>query len=141
MNLFDGHRKIELILSEKDIRILKITFPTKIFLENFSGSGSNLLRKLKNGLYSIGKVSNRTYFKDFSGVYLVDTNQVTTNYFLIFNNPHLYSCIQMNSRVKKLTGINTQIDELEKNFFNEIVQQNLSILYTLQCFGKFYSFC
>jgi hypothetical protein len=139
MNLIQAQRTIQGILGKNEIQILKITISSKKFLELFHGSGSNFLRKLKNGLYSLGGKTNREFFRNFSGFYLIYYSKDVTELFLVYDDSSSFSQIQLYARIKKLTGIDSNIEVVIHEEFLILLNTNPNMTQKMQCFGEFYS--
>ena len=138
MNLIQAQRTIQGILGKNEIQILKITISSKKFLGSFHGSGSNFLRKLKNGLYSLGGKTNREFFRNFSGFYLIYYSKDVTELFLVYDDSSSFSQIQLFARIKKLTGIDSTIEVETTDEFHLKLNGNFNLLFSFQSFGKLY---
>jgi hypothetical protein len=118
---------------------IRIRVPQRRINNYFSGSPSKLFRMLKNGLYSIGGVTNREFFSGWSGVYFSRSDSNDFEMVILYDKeqgiPDTEEAIQ---RIKKLTGIDTEIELGDLEGFRERIDEITRIRTQVQLFGSAY---
>jgi hypothetical protein len=91
-------------------------------------------------LNSFQWISNREYFKNLLGCYFSFAGTETIEIIVLYDSSrsnHL-NHIQIKTRIKKLLGLNTDIELGDYNQFSERILEMISIERKTQTFGEFY---
>lgn len=128
-NSFIKNYSTQVILIEVDRTIFynKFEHPKKFF------------RYLKNGMYSLNRITNRTYFKNVSGLYLTfdDNLKVRILIFCDMSKGELNE-LQVKIRVGKLLGPSVDVSFPKSNEYSEIVDLIFLSYRQVQPFGEYY---
>jgi hypothetical protein len=129
----------ENIREKKDLQAVKIETKNTLFNKKFNGSISYFFRCLKNGLYSFNGVSNRDYFKEISGMYFSLEEGEELEIIIVFDEKSKsLNEIQVKTRIKKLLGIESQIQIGSLAQFEERISEMFGIRRKTQSFGDYY---
>jgi hypothetical protein len=131
-------KKLNEILESDNFGVIYIKTSPIIFHKRFFGI-SNFFKTLKNGLYSINKVSNRVYFRGISGIYMsleMDSNLEI----IILYNPQItpLNSLQVKTRVRKLLGLGTEVKLGLINDYQNQIERISKIKTESQVFGDYY---
>lgn len=139
MALIKERRILDYFKNKTDTKAVSIKTSSSIFETKFDGSIHKFFQTLKNSLHSINGITNREFFKNFSGTYFFLDNSVDMNLIIIYdkstNNPNE---LQFRVRVKKLLGIKTEIEFGELNEFIIRLEYSSRIVKENQLFGNYY---
>lgn len=128
-NSFIKNYSSQVILIEVDRTIFykKYEHPKKFF------------RYLKNGMYSLNRITNRTYFKNVSGLYLTfeDSLKVSILIFCDISKGELNE-LQVKIRVGKLLGPSVNVSFPKSDDYSELVKQVFLYSRQVQPFGEYY---
>jgi hypothetical protein len=138
MNLTKGQTLFKELLETPNLSFMKLTIPNQVYIDQFKGSPSDFLKKLKNGLYSLAGKTNREFFRNLSGCYLCNVSISHTDIFLIMDDISHLSPLQVNIRIKKLIGTSSTLHDITKSSFELEVLNTPNLLMSIQCFGDWY---
>jgi hypothetical protein len=94
---------------------------------------------VKNGLYSLGGQSNRSFFKDLSGVYFtLESNGIVEILIVYDTSIRILNQLQLMTRLKKLLGLSVKIEIGGYNDYRSKILEILHIKRDVQPFGDFY---
>lgn len=138
MPLHNDYQFIMSFVSKYDVQIIHIECNRELFGKRFS-STKDFFRKLKNGLYSFNKISNRVFFKGISGVYLsLDTNTTMSILILLDLSKGPLNELQTSIRIKKLLGLSVKIDFPDKSLIETLICDYFQFTREFQSFGDLY---
>lgn len=134
------HQKlIDRLRANPNMKAIRVLTTTDNFERRFDGSISFFFRKLKNSKNSIGSLTNRTFFKNLSGCYFSLEETDLFEIIILYDS----SLSQLNQtqiviRIKKLLGLNTQIEFGDFNAYESRIKEMIGIVRKTQTFGDFY---
>jgi hypothetical protein len=111
-----------------------IKIPTSRIKKLFSGNPARFFRTLKNGLHSIGGLSNRKFFEGFSGIYFYITTTESMEMVILYQSS--YSVDNIKHRIKKLLGIDAEISFGTVEDFKHKIEEIIQIKTQCQFFGN-----
>ena len=117
--------------SQSDAIYLKI--PNSRIQKLFGGNPAHFFRMLKNGLHSLGGVSNRTFFKGFTGIYFYISNLDTMEMIILYEGTYPYQ--ETKYRIKKLLGIDVELEFGKAETFKSKIEEILQLKTQSQFFG------
>ncbi len=117
--------------SQSDAIYLKI--PNSRIQKLFEGNPAHFFRMLKNGLHSLGGVSNRTFFKGFTGIYFYISNLDTMEMIILYEGTYPYQ--ETKHRIKKLLGIDVELEFGKAEAFKSKIEEILQVKTQSQFFG------
>ena len=132
-------KKLNEIVQSDHFGVIQIKTSPYIFHKRFFGV-SSFFKSLKNGLYSINKITNRVYFRGLSGVYMSLENDSNLEIIILYD-PTLtpLNPLQVKTRVVKLLGLGTEVNlGLISEFKNEI-NRILQVRTETRVFGEYHS--
>jgi hypothetical protein len=97
------------------------------------GNPSHFFRMLKNGLHSLGGVSNRTFFKGFTGIYFYISNLDTMEMIILYEGTYPYQ--ETKHRIKKLLGIDVELEFGKAETFKSKIEEIVQLKTQSQFFG------
>jgi hypothetical protein len=131
-------RIIESIQDRKNLKAIHIKTSFSNFNKRFSDV-SKFFRTMKNSLHSVGRQTNRTFFKGLSGMYLSETDGIDFEIIIIYDdNVKELNRIQVITRLRKLLGFDIQIDFGSFDQFDVRIRQMVGIERKVQKFGNWY---
>jgi hypothetical protein len=117
--------------SQSDAIYLKI--PNSRIQKLFGGNPAHFFRRLKNGLHSLGGVSNRTFFKGFTGIYFYISNLDTMEMIILYEGTYPYQ--ETKHRIKKLLGIDVELEFGKAETFKSKIEEIVQLKTQSQFFG------
>jgi hypothetical protein len=99
----------------------------------FGGNPAQFFRILKNGLHSLGGVSNRIFYKGLTGVYFYITTHESMEMVILYNGA--YPENQTRHRIKKILGIDAELEFGGVESFKSKIMEILEIKTQSQFFG------
>jgi hypothetical protein len=99
----------------------------------FGGNPAQFFRILKNGLHSIGGLSNRKFFEGFSGAYFYMTTHESMEMVILYKGA--YPENQTRHRIKKILGIDVRLEFGGVESFKSKIMDILEIKTQSQFFG------
>jgi hypothetical protein len=117
--------------SQSDAIYLKI--PNSRIKKLFGGNPAHFFRMLKNGLHSLGGVSNRTFFKGFTGIYFYISNLDTMEMIILYEGTYPYQ--ETKHRIKKLLGIDVELEFGKAETFKSKIEEIVQLKTQSQFFG------
>ena len=99
----------------------------------FGGNPAQFFRILKNGLHSLGGVSNRVFFKGFTGIYFYMTTHESMEMVILYQGAYLEN--QTRHRIKKILGIDVELEFGGVESFKSKIMDILEIKTQSQFFG------
>ena len=117
--------------SQSDAIYLKI--PNSRIQKLFRGNPAHFFRMLKNGLHSLGGVSNRTFFKGFTGIYFYISNLDTMEMIILYEGTYPYQ--ETKHRIKKLLGIDVELEFGKAETFKSKIEEIVQLKTQSQFFG------
>ena len=99
----------------------------------FGGNPAQFFRILKNGLHSLGGVSNRVFFKGFTGIYFYMTTHESMEMVILYQGSYLEN--QTRHRIKKILGIDVELEFGGVESFKSKIMDILEIKTQSQFFG------
>jgi len=131
-------RIIESIQGRKNLYAIHIKTSYTNFNKRFSDV-SKFFRTMKNSLHSVGRQTNRTFFKGLSGMYLSETDGIDFEIIIIYDdNVKELNRIQVITRLRKLLGFDIQIDFGSFDQFDVRIRQMVGVERKVQKFGNWY---
>jgi hypothetical protein len=131
-------RIIESIQDRKNLKAIHIKTSFSNFNKRFSDV-SKFFRTMKNSLHSVGRQTNRTFFKGLSGMYLSETDGIDFEIIIIYDdNVKELNRLQVITRLRKLLGFDIQIDFGSFDQFDVRIRQMVGIERKVQKFGNWY---
>jgi hypothetical protein len=118
--------------SQADAIYLKI--PNSRIQKHFGGSPAHFFRMLKNGLHSLGGVSNRLFYKGLSGIYFSKSKLDTLEMVIIYEGT--YPQQETKHRIKKLLGIDVELEFGKAETFKSKIEEILQVKTQSQFFGN-----
>ena len=116
---------------QSDAIYLKI--PNSRIQKLFGGNPAYFFRMLKNGLHSLGGVSNRAFFKGFTGVYFYMSNLDTMEMIILYEGTYPYQ--ETKHRIKKLLGIDVELEFGKAETFKSKIEEIVKLKTQSQFFG------
>ncbi len=139
MPLLTDQRTLIKLKDNKHLEAIQIKTTTENFNERFDGSISQFFKTLKNGLNSFNGVSNREYFKGISGAYFSLSDGEEFEIIIIYDTSiKTLNQLQVITRLKKLLGLNIQIQFGTYDEFAPRIFHMLGITRKSQAFGEYY---
>jgi hypothetical protein len=134
------HIILEKIKEKQDLIAVRVKTPTNRFNEKFQGNMSYFFRALKNGLYTLNGISNRVYFKGISGIYysLLKGEELDIIFLIEPGEKKQLNNLQISTRIKKLLGIDTEVNVGKYGDFESELDKIASIKQKTQVFGDYY---
>lgn len=130
---------IESLRIKQNLLLVQVITTTENFEKRYEGSISYFFRCLKNGLYSLGGVSNREYFKGISGVYFsLEEGEEFEIIIIIDTSIKVLNELQIKSRIKKLLGYDAKINFGTYAEFEYRIKEMIGIKRKSQVFGDYY---
>ncbi len=117
--------------SQSDAIYLKI--PNSRIQKLFGGNPAHFFRMLKNGLHSLGGVSNRTFFKGFTGIYFYISNLDTMEMIILYEGTYPHQ--ETKHRIKKLLGIDVELEFGKAETFKSKIEEIVQLKTQSQFFG------
>ena len=140
MALIKEQNVLETMRSNENIRGIRIQTTSSNFESRYNGNVHNFFKTLKNSLQSVNGLSNRKYFKNFSGTYFfLDDGDETDIIILYDSSISNYTELQMRIRLRKLLGNNVSIEFGDVFAFADRLHQMTQIVRKFQTFGTYYS--
>lgn len=140
MPLLTDQRTLIKLKDNEQLEAIQIKTTTENFNERFDGSISQFFKTLKNGLNSFNGVSNREYFKGISGAYFSLSDGEVFEIIIIYDTSiKKLNQLQVITRLKKLLGLNIQIEFGTYDDFAPRIFHMLGITRKSQAFGEYYS--
>jgi hypothetical protein len=140
MPLLTDQRTLIKLKENEQLEAIQIKTTTENFNERFDGSISQFFKTLKNGLNSFNGVSNREYFKGISGAYFSLSDGEEFEIIIIYDTSiKKLNQLQVITRLKKLLGLNIQIEFGTYDDFAPRIFHMLGITRKSQAFGEYYS--
>lgn len=118
--------------NQSDAIYLKI--PNSRIQKLFGGNPAHFFRMLKNGLHSLGGVSNRVFFKGFTGIYFYISNLDTMEMIILYEGTYPYQ--ETKHRIKKLLGIDVELEFGKAETFRSKIEEILQVKTQSQFFGN-----
>lgn len=118
--------------SQSDAIYLKI--PNSRIQKLFGGNPAHFFRMLKNGLHSLGGVSNRKFYKGLSGIYFSKSKLDTLEMVIIYEGTYPYQ--ETKHRIKKLLGIDVELEFGKAETFKSKIEEILQVKTQSQFFGN-----
>jgi hypothetical protein len=116
-----------------------IGFPSRRMERYFNGSPSKFFRLLKNGLYSIGGVTNREFFSGLSGIYFSYMDSEKFEMLILYDREKGdIDRDGMEMRIKKLAGIDAELTFGDGEQFVSRIAEMTSVSTRTQTFGSEY---
>jgi hypothetical protein len=139
MALIKEQRIIDILSSNINIRAIRVLTDTDNFEKRFEGSISLFFRTLKNSMNSVGSISNRSFFKNLSGCYFSLEETKTFEIIILYDSSiSKLNTTQVIIRIKKLLGLNTQIQFGDFSDYETRIREMIGIVRKTQTFGDFY---
>lgn len=139
MALNKEQRLFETLQSNEAIKAIRIITPSQDFAKRFGGSTSKFFRSLKNGLHSINGISNRKFFKDFSGCYFSLVSAKECEIIILYDSAlSPLNHLQIKIRIKKLLGLYTTVELGEFSEYNDRIDEMMGVVRKSQAFGSYY---
>jgi hypothetical protein len=139
MPLIQDQRTLIKLKDNEHLEAIQIKTTTENFNERFDGSISQFFKTLKNGLNSLNGVSNREYFKGISGAYFSFSDGTEFEIIIIYDTSRKkLNQLQVITRLKKLLGLNIQIEFGAYDDFAPRIIHMLGITSKSQAFGEYY---
>jgi hypothetical protein len=88
---------------------------------------------LKNGLHSLGGVSNRLFYKGLSGIYFSKSKLDTLEMVIIYEGTYPHQ--ETKHRIKKLLGIDVELEFGKAEIFKSKIEEILQVKTQSQFFG------
>jgi|688.fasta_scaffold110367_3 hypothetical protein len=132
-------KKLNEIVESDHFGVIQIKTSPVIFHKRFFGV-SSFFKSLKNGLYSINKIPNRTYFRGLSGVYMsleMDSNLEIIILYDLTITP--LNSLQVKTRIVKLLGLGTEVNLGLISDFKIHIDRILQVKTENRVFGEYYS--
>jgi hypothetical protein len=127
-------QRIENYLSDNpNSSAIYIKVPHSRIQKLFGGNPAQFFRILKNGLHSLGGVSNRVFFKGFTGIYFFMTNHESMEMVILYKGA--YPENQTRHRIKKILGIDVELEFGGVESFKSKIMDILEIKTQSQFFG------
>lgn len=139
MSIQNEQKLISLLKKNNNLHIIQVITTNQNFENRFKGSISNFFRSFKNGLYSFQGVSNREYFKGISGVYFSKQDREVFEIIIVYEtSKNTLNRIQIITRLKKLMGIDIQINLGLFEDYEQRIREIIEIKRKSQTFGNYY---
>jgi hypothetical protein len=140
MPLIQDQRTLSKLKNNNNLEAIQITTTTENFNKRFDGSISQFFKTLKNGLNSFNGVSNREYFKGISGAYFSLADSEEFEIIIIYDSSiKKLNPIQVSTRLKKLLGMNIEVNYGTYDDYSSRIFQMLGIIRKSQTFGEYYT--
>jgi hypothetical protein len=138
MSLIQAQSIIESLQGRKNLYAIHIKTSYTNFNKRFSDV-SKFFRTMKNSLHSVGRQTNRIFFKGLSGVYFSETDGTDFEIIIIYDdNVKELNRIQVITRLRKLLGFDIQIDFGSFDQFDVRIRQMVGVERKVQKFGNWY---
>jgi hypothetical protein len=132
-------RILDFFKDKPNIKVVSIKTSSSIFEAKVDGSIHKFFQTLKNSLHSVGGITNRQFFKNFSGTYFFLDNSEEIDLIIIYdqslNDPNE---LQFKVRIKKLLGLKTEIEFGDFFAFAKRLEYASRIIKENQLFGNYY---
>jgi hypothetical protein len=139
MGLLKEKRYLEHFRNNENIRIISIITTSKNFEKKFDSSISSFWKALKNGLYSFGGRTNRQVMRGLSGVYFSLEMGEEMQIIIVYDaSKKALNQLDTSIRLKKLLGLNIQIEYGTFEAFEPAIQNMFGIRRKIQPFGDYY---
>jgi hypothetical protein len=139
MSLTNEQNLISSLKRNPNITGIKILASAETLQKRFNGSISKLFRALKNGKNSISAISNREYFKNFTGCYFFLKTSNNFELILLYDTEKSkLTPNQVKTRIKKIIGITTSIEFGNFNEYEKRITEILQVKQRIQTFGDYY---
>jgi hypothetical protein len=138
MSLIQAQSIIESLQGRKNLYAIHIKTSYTNFNKRFSDV-SKFFRTMKNSLHSVGRQTNRIFFKGLSGVYFSETDGTDFEIIIIYDdNVKELNRIQVITRLRKLLGFNIHIEFGTFGQFESRISQMVGVERKVQKFGNWY---
>jgi len=138
MSLIQAQSIIESLQGRKDLHAIHIKTSHANFIKRFRDV-SRFFRTMKNSLHSVGRLTNRDFFKGLSGIYFSETNGNDFEIIIIYDDTiNELNRIQVITRLRKLLGYDIHIEMGSFEQFKVRVTQMVEIERKVQKFGNWY---
>jgi hypothetical protein len=138
MSLIQAQSIIESLQERKNLQAIHIKTSYANFNKRFSDV-SKFFRTMKNSLHSVGRQTNRVFFKGLSGIYFSETDGTDFEIIIIYDDTvNELNRIQVITRLRKLLGFDIQIDFGSFDQFESRISQMVGIQRKVQKFGNWY---
>lgn len=131
-------RIIESIQGRENLQAIHIKTSFANFNKRFNDV-SKFFRTMKNSLHSVGRQTNRTFFKGLSGMYFSETDGIDFEIIILYDGTlNELNRIQVITRLRKLLGFDIQIDFGSFEQFDVRIRQMVGVERKVQKFGNWY---
>lgn len=139
MSLLKEQRILKILKENKNYEVIQITTTTENLQNRFNGNISHFFRSMKNGLYGLGGITNRQYFKELSGVYFTLEEAKNTEIIIVYDSTsNSLNEIQVVTRLRKLLGYDINVSVGRYVEYESRISDILKTKSRTQLFGDFY---
>jgi hypothetical protein len=138
MALIQAQSIIESLQGRKDLHAIHIKTSYANFNKRFSDV-SKFFRTMKNSLHSLGRQTNRVFFKGLSGIYFSETDGTNFEIIIIYEDSiNELNRTQVITRLRKLLGFDIKLDLGSFDKFETKISQMVGVERKVQKFGNWY---
>ena len=138
MALIQAQSIIESLQGRKDLHAIHIKTSYANFNKRFSDV-SKFFRTMKNSLHSLGRQTNRVFFKGLSGIYFSETDGTDFESIIIYEDSiNELNRTQVITRLRKLLGFDIKLDLGSFDKFETKISQMVGVERKVQKFGNWY---
>ena len=138
MALIQAQSIIESLQGRKDLHAIHIKTSYANFNKRFSDV-SKFFRTMKNSLHSLGRQTNRVFFKGLSGIYFSETDGINFEIIIIYEDSiNELNRTQVITRLRKLLGFDIKLDLGSFDKFETKISQMVGVERKVQKFGNWY---
>lgn len=139
MSLIKEQRILDTLKENKNYEVIQITTTTENLQNRFDGNISHFFRSMKNGLYGLGGITNRQYFRELSGVYFTLEEAKKTEIIIVYDSStKTLNEIQVVTRLRKLLGYDIEVSVGQYVKYESRISEILKTKSRTQPFGDFY---
>jgi hypothetical protein len=138
MALIQAQSIIESLQGRKDLHAIHIKTSYANFNKRFSDV-SKFFRTMKNSLHSLGRQTNRVFFKGLSGIYFSETDGTDFEIIIIYEDSiNELNRTQVITRLRKLLGFEIKLDLGSFDQFETKISRIVGVERKVQKFGNWY---
>jgi hypothetical protein len=124
--------------TNNNIKVISIKTTTSNFDRRFL-SVSEFWKNFRNGLFSIGNITNREMMRGITGVYFSLQMKEQFQILIVYDSSSKsFNQVDLKARIKKLLGISAVIEFGEFQEFEPIINEIFVIKTKIQPFGELY---
>ncbi len=139
MALIKEKRILTILKDNPNIKGIRILTTSSNFEDRFQGNINQFFKILKNSLQSVDGLTNREFFRNFSGAYFSIDNSVECEIIILYDTSKSnLNELQFKIRLKKMLGSSIKLEFGNFLTFANKLEEMTGIVRRGQLFGDYY---